>query len=118
MNASERDCSGISLRMWFGLLCYDFLEDHVRHSFLNDLIRLTVWLDPFLNGIPRQDYWHPVMDKADFFTRFLGKNGKDRDLDTGHLFDSVKPGKPGDLADTIVHRINEMLNEDDSVWGK
>ncbi|OPZ70417.1 MAG: hypothetical protein BWY83_01654 [bacterium ADurb.Bin478] len=23
-----------------------------------------------------------------------------------------------DLADTIVHRINEMLNEDDSVWGK
>ena len=23
-----------------------------------------------------------------------------------------------DLADTIVHRINDMLNEDDSVWGK
>ena len=23
-----------------------------------------------------------------------------------------------DLADTIVHRINNMLNEDDSVWGK
>ena len=23
-----------------------------------------------------------------------------------------------DLADTIVHRINEMLNEDDSVWSK
>lgn len=23
-----------------------------------------------------------------------------------------------DLADTIVHKINEMLNEDDSVWGK
>ena len=23
-----------------------------------------------------------------------------------------------DLADTIVQRINEMLNEDDSVWGK
>ena len=23
-----------------------------------------------------------------------------------------------DLADTIVHRINEMLNEDESVWGK
>lgn len=23
-----------------------------------------------------------------------------------------------DMADTIVHRINEMLNEDDSVWGE
>ncbi len=23
-----------------------------------------------------------------------------------------------DLADTIVHRINDMLNEDGSVWGK
>ena len=23
-----------------------------------------------------------------------------------------------DLADTVVQRINEMLNEDDSVWGK
>lgn len=23
-----------------------------------------------------------------------------------------------DLADTIVHRINEMLNEDDKVWGR
>lgn len=23
-----------------------------------------------------------------------------------------------DLADTVVHRINEMLNEDGSVWGK
>ena len=23
-----------------------------------------------------------------------------------------------DLADAIVHRINDMLNEDDSVWGK
>jgi hypothetical protein len=23
-----------------------------------------------------------------------------------------------DLADTIVYRINEMLNEDGSVWGK
>ena len=22
-----------------------------------------------------------------------------------------------DLADTVVHRINEMLNEDDKVWG-
>ena len=23
-----------------------------------------------------------------------------------------------DLADTVVHRINEMLNEDSRVWGK
>ena len=23
-----------------------------------------------------------------------------------------------DLADTVVHRINEMLNEDDKVWGR
>ena len=53
----------------FGLLRYNFLEYHLRHSFLNDLVWLAVRFDPFLNGLPRQDYRHPVVDKADLFTR-------------------------------------------------
>ena len=82
--------------MLFGLLCYNLLEYHIRHGHFENLIRLTVWLDPFLNGIPGQDYWHSVMDKPDFFTRFPGKDSEDRDLDTGHFFDPVKSCKPGD----------------------
>ena len=82
--------------MMFGLLRYNLLEYHIRHSILNDLIRFTVRIDPFLDGLPRQNDRHSVMDESDLFARFSGKDSEDGNLDTGHLFDSVKPSKPGD----------------------
>ena len=96
MIASECDCSGISSTISFGLLRYNLLEYHIRHSFLNDLVWLAVRLDPFLNGLPRQDYRHPVVDKADLFTRLSGEDGEDGDLNTGYILNPIKSGKPGD----------------------
>jgi FlaA1/EpsC-like NDP-sugar epimerase len=34
------------------------------------------------------------------------------------VFNGYEAKNDNDLADTIVHRINDMLNEDGSVWGK
>ena len=81
----------------FGLLRYNFLEYHIRYSILNDLIRFAVRIDPYLDGLLRQNDRHSVMDESDFFARFSGKDSEDGDLDTGHLFDSVKSSKPGDF---------------------
>ena len=96
MIASECDCSGLFLLWLFGLLRYNLLEYHIRHSILNDLIRFTVRIDPFLDVISRQNDRHSVMDKADLFTRLSGEDGEDRDLNTGYILDPVKSCKPGD----------------------
>ena len=96
MIASECDCSGISSTMLFGLLCYNLLEYHIRHSILNDLIRFTVRIDPSLDGLPRQNDRHSVVNKADLFTRLSGEDGEDGDLNTRYILDSVKSRKPSD----------------------
>ena len=74
----------------------NLLKYHIRHSILNDLIRFTVRIDPFLDGISRQDYRHPVVDIADLFTRLSCKEREYWDLNIGYILDPVKSCKPGD----------------------
>ena len=68
--------------MLFGLLRNNLLEYHIRHSFLNDLVWLAVRLDPFLDGLPRQNDRHSVVNKADLFARFSCKDREYWDLNT------------------------------------
>lgn len=82
--------------MLFGLLRNNLLEYHIRHSFLNDLVWLAVRLDPFLDGLPRQNDRHSVVNKADLFARFSCKDREYWDLNAGYILDPVKSCNPGD----------------------
>ncbi len=96
MIASECDCSGLFLLWLFGLLRYNLLEYHIRHSIPNDLIRFTVRIDPFLDGLPRQNDRHSVMDESDLFARFSCKDREYWELNIGYILDPVKSCKLGD----------------------
>ena len=41
-----------------------------------------------------------------------------RSIGTVQVVNGYNARNDNDLADTVVHRINEMLNEDSRVWGK
>ena len=82
MIASECDCSGIYSTILFGLLRYNLLEYHIRHSILNDLIRFADRIDPFFDVISRQNDRHSVMDESDLFARFSCKDREYWDLNT------------------------------------
>ena len=82
--------------MLFGLLRNNLLEYHIRHSFLNDFVWLAVRLDPFLDGLPRKNDRHSVVNKADLFARFSCKDREYWDLNAGYILDPVKSCNPGD----------------------
>ena len=80
----------------FGLLRYNLLEYHIRHSILNDIIRFADRIDPFFYVISRQNDWHSVMDEPDLFAWFSCKDREYWDLNAGYILDPVKSCKPGD----------------------